>query len=244
MDAQLTDMAFREQLDDPQITEALARLLGRAKDVERLVDRASVADGAIDGLLATATDVIDEQSERINATGTSVDQRIGSLVDLLLKVTDPATIEAIGRLVDRIPQIEQASRLLDEVPNLLAIVTDVFDEFTSGLQDRGVELENSITQGLHALLWLGSRISNDDLERLGDLLRSDVLDPHALEVVGNAATSLATIQRNSCELKTASRVGILGLLQSIRDPNVQRSIGFGIQFAKCFGKQSEESSSS
>lgn len=235
----MTEMAMREQLDDPETAEALARLMGRAGDIDKLVQRATQANAAADGLLAIATDVVDEQCQKINATGVPVDQRIGSLLELLLKLTEPETAAALGRLIDRLPQISQ---LLDEVPNLLAIATDVFDEYAKKLKSHNIDFEQSLTQGLHALLWLGSRVSEDELERLGFLLRSDVLDPDALQVVGNAATSLANCQRESCQLQTPDRIGLLGLLKVARDPQVQRSIGFGVRFAKCFGNACDQSS--
>ncbi|TWT61687.1 DUF1641 domain-containing protein [Rubinisphaera italica] len=243
METNFAEMPIREQMDDPETAESLSRLVGRAKDVEHLVERAMQANNAADGLLATVADVIDEQCEKINQSGTSVEERIGSLASLLLKVTEPETVSALSRLVDRLPQLEEASRLLDEVPNLLAIATDVIDEYAANLKSHGVELEKSISQGLHALLWLGCRVSEEELERLGFLLRSDVLDPHALDVVGHAATSLANCQRETCEQKTAERIGVLGLLKSLRDPNMQRTLGFGIRFAKCFGNPNGQTSS-
>lgn len=235
MSTQMSDMTFREQLDDPQIADALSRLLGRAKDVDKLVARATEANGAIDGLLATGVDVVDEQCKKVNESGTSIDERLGSLLGLLMKVTEPETVGAINKLVDRLPQLEQASRLLDEVPNLIAIAVDVFDEFARKMDADGIDLEKSLTQGLQAALWLGCRVSSVELERLGYLLRSDVMHPHALEVVGNAASSLANCQQDTCEMVTPERVGMLGMLSALRDPNVQKSIAFGIRFAKCFG---------
>ncbi|MEQ9406441.1 MAG: DUF1641 domain-containing protein [Fuerstiella sp.] len=243
MSTQIGDMAFREQLDDPQIAEALSRLLGRAGDVDRLVSQATEAKGAIDGLFATGMDIVDEQCENINASGTPVDKRLTSLITLLLKVTEPKTVDALGKLIDRLPQLEQASRLLEEVPGLVAIAVDVFDEFAKHMHAEGVDLEKSLTQGLHAALWLGCRVSNVELERLGYLLRSDVLDPHALEVVGNAASSLASCQRETCDLETADRVGLFGILAALRDPGVQKTLGFAIRFAKCFGSRNAGSNS-
>lgn len=235
MEMKIEDMPIREKLDDPEIVESLSRLVGRTKDVEQLVERAVQANRAADGLLATVADVLDEQCEKVNQSGTSVDQRLGTLVNLFLKVTEPETASALSSLVDRLPQLEKASRLLDEVPNLLAIFTDVVDEYAANLKSQGVELEKSITQGLHALMWLGCRISKDELERLGYLLRSDVLDPHALAVVGRAATSLANCQRETCQQQTPERIGLFGLWKALRDPDVQRTLGFGVRFAKCFG---------
>lgn len=235
MNSQVTDIPLREAMDDPVVAEAVARLVGRTPELDRLAERATQFNTAIDGLLATGMDVVDEQCAAVNASGTPVDQRLSSLLQLVLKLTEPKNIKALQLLIDRLPQLEQASRLLEEVPNLIAIAVDVFDDFASQMKSEGVDLEKSLTQGLQAALWLGCRISQTELDRLGYLLRSNVLDPHALEVVGNAATSLANCQKESCEMKTAERVGIVGLLKALGDPNVQKTLGFAVRFAKCFG---------
>jgi hypothetical protein len=137
-------------------------------------------------------------------------------------------------------KLEEAIRLIDDLPNLLAMAMDVFDEWAAKLKDEGIDIESSVRQGLRAALWLGSQIQQDELERLGYLLRSDVLNPHSVEAVGMAGTALASCQQGVCEHPVPKRVGMFGMLSALRDPNTQRAVAFGIQFAKCFGNVLDE----
>ena len=112
---------------------------------------------------------------------------------------------------------------------------DVLDEWMLQLKADGIDIETSLKQGLRAALWLGGRVSETELDRLGVLLRSDVLDEHAIDVVAMAGSSLAKCQQDTCEMETPNRIGMFGLLSALRDPNTQRALAFGVRFAKCFG---------
>jgi hypothetical protein len=92
-------------------------------------------------------------------------------------------VKAIQGLASRLPQLAAAAEMADEVPNLVAIVTDVFDEWAVKLKADGIELETAIRQGLHTALWMGQRVSEVELDRMGMLLRSDVMDESAVETV-------------------------------------------------------------
>ena len=165
----------------------------------------------------------------------AIDESKG-LVD---RLQEPQTIAALNRLLDQAEDlsrtIEKAKELQQELPNLLAIATDVFDEYAVKLKEQGIDLEASLRQGLHAVLWLGSQIRTDELERLGYLLRSDVMNEHSVETVGMAGSALASCRRGTCEHPVPKRIGLFGLLGAMRDPDTQRALAFAVQFAKCFG---------
>ena len=91
-------------------------------------------------------------------------------------------------------------------------------------------------------MWLGNRVESEHLRRIGDLLASDILNPHAVSVVDNAAKSLTNAQENVCENSATTKIGILGLLSAMRQPEIQRSIAFAVNFAQCFGSNLERES--
>ena len=125
--------------------------------------------------------------------------------------------------------------MLDELPNLVATAMDVFDEWAIQLKAEGIDLERSLRQGLHAALYLGGQIRIEELDRMGFLLKSDVLSENSVATVGMAGSALSSCHRGTCEHPLPKRVGLFGLLSAIRDPNTQRALSFGLQFAKCFG---------
>jgi hypothetical protein len=130
--------------------------------------------------------------------------------------------------------------LLGELPNLFAIAMDVFDEWAVQLKQQGIELESSLRNGLHAALYLGGQIRREELDRLGFLLKSEVLSEQSVETVGMAGSALSSCRRGTCEEPVAKRVGLFGLLAAMREPGVQRAVSFAVQFGKCFGNILEE----
>ena len=66
------------------------------------------------------------------------------------------------------------------------------------------------------------------------LLRSSVLNPEAVQVVSQIAEAL--IESTRVAHATPQKIGLLGLLKAMRDPDVQRSMGFAMAFAKTFGQ--------
>ena len=227
--------SLSERLSDPEVARSLNRLIDRAEQVDAMLDKAAEAQAAVPNLLATLVDLADTVSGQAAKNGIELEQRGQGLMKLLLRLTEPETIQAADRLLRELPKLAEASKLLAEAPNLAATLMDVLDEWTSKLRADGIDIETSLKQGLHAALWLGGRISETELDRLGDLLRSDVLDEHAVDVVALAGSSLAKCQQDTCEMETPKRIGMFGLLSALRDPDTQRALAFGVRFAKCFG---------
>ncbi len=196
----------------------------------------------VENALATGTDFVDEKVAQAAQSGIDVDARLSGLGQLLEKLSEPATVAALSDLLDRLPQLAQLARIADELPNVLATVGDVMDDYQQRCETEGIDVEKAIVNGMQAMLYLGSQVNNEHLRRIGDLLGSDILNPHALNVVDNAARSLNAAQEHVCAT-AADRIGMFGLLKALRDPQIQRSLSFAVQFGKCFGKQIDQNNS-
>jgi len=240
-----TDAAasLADRLNDPKTVESLNRLLDHADDLDRLVSTAKTLEETVTNLIAIGTDMFDNLAARQAATGVGLEQRAENLIAILMTMTEPQNVKAIQSLASRLPQLAAAAEMADEVPNLVAIVTDVFDEWAVKLKADGIELETALRQGLHTALWMGQRVSEVELDRMGMLLRSDVMDESAVETVGMAGSALARCHKGTCEHPVPQRVGMFGILTALRDPNTQRAVAFGLQFAKCFGSVLDAKSS-
>lgn len=238
MDTTCKRPSLVDRLNDPETTETLHRLLDRAESLDQVLQVA----GDVPNLLAIATDFFDAISRKASKEGIDLEHRASQLVKLAVQVTEPGNMRAIERLVARLPKLEEGSALLDELPNLIATAVDVFDEYAGQLKADGIDLEQSVRQGLHAALYLGCRINEAELDRIGFLLKSEVLSEHSVETVGMAGSALSSCRRGTCEHPVPKRVGLFGLLNAIRDPNTQRALSFGLQFAKCFGGVLDEES--
>jgi hypothetical protein len=230
------DLSLVERLNDPQTARVLHRLLDHAETLEQLLNAA----GELPNVLAVAVDLFDTISRKAAAGGIDLEQRGSDLLKLLVQVTEPGNLRAIHGLVSRLPKLEEGSALLEELPNLVAIAIDTFDEWAATAKAEGIDVEQSLRQGLHAALYLGAQVQREELDRLGFLLKSDVLSENSVGAVGMAGSALSRCHRVSCEHPVPKRVGLLGLLGAIRDPSTQRAIAFALQFAKCFGGELEQ----
>ena len=236
MESTLQRPALVDRLNDPGTAEVLHRLLDHAESLDHALSVAS----ELPNLLAVAVDFFDAISRKASQDGIDIEERATSLLKLLVQVTEPANMQAIERLVSRLPKLEEGSALLDELPNLLATAMDVFDEWASDVKAEDIDLEQSLRQGLHAALYLGGQIRREELDRIGFLLKSDVMSENSVATVGMAGSALSSCHQGTCEHPVPKRVGLFGLLGAIRDPNTQRALSFGLQFAKCFGGVLEE----
>ncbi|MFT7634003.1 MAG: hypothetical protein ACI87E_005062 [Mariniblastus sp.] len=191
---------------------------------------------SVEGAFATGADFIDEKVSQATEQGVEVEPRIGDLLEILLKVTEPKNMAALNTLVERLPQLTKLAQLADQVPNLIATFGDLIDDFQQRCASEGIDMEKSLTNGLHAALRLGTYFEKDDLERLGELLKSDMLNHNSISVLSNAANSMASAQRDTCDSKIPERVGLLGLIGLLRNPDIQKSLAFASKFGECFGK--------
>ncbi len=198
---------------------------------------------SVDDAIATGADVIDEKVAQAVGSGIDVDARMKGLGQLLEKLSDPTTVAAIGELIDSLPQLAQLAKLANEMPNVLAMLGDVVDDYQKRCAADGLDVEKALTNGLQAALWLGSKVDHDHLCCIGDLLDLDILNPHAVSVVNNAAQSLTSAQQHLCESPTPTKIGMFGLLGALRSPEIQRSLAFAVQFGKCFGKNLDKNQS-
>ncbi len=222
--------------------ESLAKILDRLDRIEGALARLSGVADQVPALAAVAADVFDEGCRHAKVNGIDIDARIGKALGFVVRLSEPETMKALEALVDRLPLLNKLSDTLESLPGMLAVLGDIVDEWAADLVAQGIDPETALRQGLHAALWLGQRVSESELERLGILLRSDVLDPHALAVVSKTGRALATSHESSCDTKVPERIGPVGLLRSLLDPGMQRTLGFVVRVGRCFGEQLPQSS--
>ncbi|PQO25270.1 hypothetical protein C5Y96_25540 [Blastopirellula marina] len=228
---QARSQSLAERLNDPRTQEMLHRLLDHAEVLDNLLAMAQ----DVPNLVAIATDLFDAVARQAADQNIDLEQRATQLLLLFKKATDPENLQALNVLVDHLPQLEKAAEMSDDLPNLIAVATDVFDEWAAELKADGVELEQSVRNGLRAALYLGGQIRREELDRLGYLLKSDVLSQHSVETVSLMGSALSSCRQGSCEHPVPERMGLMGLLSASRDSNTQRALAFAVQFGKCFG---------
>ncbi len=97
---------------------------------------------------------------------------------------------------------------------------------------------------LPALIDIGVQVARSGLltqvkgvvDTVNELHEAGVLAPESIRVVGDVgAAATATSQKR--EYAASAPKGIFGLLGALRDPDVQAALGFGIAFARNYGRK-------
>lgn len=214
----------------PIAAEAIDRLTEQLEMMNARMQRWDQLQEMLESTLAIGVDTLDERARGIEA-----DLRLRGLMTLAERLTKPETLAVLTSLVERSDQLGRLAELADAAPDLIAIAVDTFDEWALKCRAEGVDLMAAARRSLHAALWLGERIREEELERLGVLLRSDLMDPRALQVVGNAATALAESQQSAASAEQPPQAGLFAGLRALGDPETRRSLAFLLQFARSFG---------
>jgi uncharacterized protein YjgD (DUF1641 family) len=188
--------------------------------LERIEARLALLDpliGAAPGLLALAGDTVDGFARELG----DLDERLRALVALAERISRP----------DTLAQLHAALDLLDSSPSLLAIAVDAFDELAREAAARGLALERIVPELGRAIETALRMLSSGHVQHLLD---SDLLTPGAIEAVGKAARALATAGQGP-----EAKLGLFGVLGALREPEVQRAVGFAIDVARRFGTNTD-----
>ena len=143
-----------------------------------------------------------------------------------------ARVESIGRTVDALKPLVA---LAEQAPALVAGLGDSADEIARRAMEAGIDLEKGVIQGAGAALRFGATMDAEKVRSIEALLRSGVLDPRALLVMGALGRALAATAETE-----PPRMGVGGLLQALRRPDIQRALGFLVTVGERFGRDLRE----
>jgi hypothetical protein len=122
--------------------------------------------------------------------------------------------------------------LAQQAPALLAVLMDSADEVLRAAGDSGIDVERGLLNGAAAALRFGSVMDAEKANELDALLRSGVLAPATLRVVGELGRALT-----AAAAAPPPPLGVVGLLKALGHPDVQRALGFLVAVARQFGSR-------
>lgn len=220
--------------DGSDLAARLEELESRLARLEGALDRLTSALGQLPAAVASFTDFVDE----LDRAGFDLNGRVQGSLRVLERLTEPETLQHLERLLERVSALAPLVESARHAPELLAAGVDVIDEWMGRLADSGIDVDERARILAQALERLTSPEALDVLRTLfsrSDVIRgfldSGVLDPEPLAVVGKAGEGLAQTAKVS-----PPPVGPMALWKALRDPDVQRSLGFAIHFARVFGR--------
>lgn len=156
---------------------------------------------------------------------------------------DDRVLDALARIERRLARVEatldQVSLLSERAPAMLAMLTDTFDDKVARGRDAGIDID----ERLRVVVGVAERLTTpaalrmaetviDNLEALERLFISGVLAPGPVDVVSKIGDALADVERQG----ERRAVGAWGALQALRDPDVQKALGFVLELARRFGR--------
>jgi uncharacterized protein YjgD (DUF1641 family) len=150
-----------------------------------------------------------------------------------------ATLQTIEERTRAIAEVAEALRpliaLAQQAPAFIAIVMDSFDEAMRTASSKGLDVERGLLNGAEAALRFGATMDAERVRELDALLKSGVLEPATLRVVGELGRALT-----ETAAAPPATPGVLGLLKALGQPDVQRALGFLVTFAERFGRRLRE----
>ena len=239
IDARLrASLTLVERMSAPETVEALLALTDRLDTAQEAL---AIAD-QLPGMAAGVIDTVDGLVAAARAQGIDIDARLRASLSLLSAATAPATLATLETLVAKLDQVAPMLEMLDAAPGAVAGVVDTFDRLAAELAARGIRIDERAGMLLAAaekltdpaIIGLLQKVleRGDDLSRLVDvLLESGIFEAAAVEVVGSTGKALVATRAAQPQ-----PVGAFGAFRAMSDPDVQRAVGFGLQFARAFGK--------
>jgi hypothetical protein len=122
--------------------------------------------------------------------------------------------------------------LAQQAPAFAAVLMDSFDEAMRAARDQGIDLERGLLNGAEAALRFGALMDAEKVRELDALLKSGVLAPGTLQVIGELGRALT-----ETAAAPPAPAGVFGLLKALGQPDVQRALGFLVTFAERFGRR-------
>jgi uncharacterized protein YjgD (DUF1641 family) len=195
------------------------------------------------------------------------EQLTDRLAESLLRIAEPETLDALTRVACLTPQIEFAVNALAAGPEVLEEAMEMVREVgaRSGLSAH--DINRRVQSGFEALTILFTPEALDALGKvdvpsmlqftevlarpenkeallkLVDLAPSLERPLSALPVQPNTLDVLRTVNEAVEEMATHRKsVGMFGMIGALRDPDVQRALGFGLEVAKRVGAHLNEAS--
>lgn len=215
-------------MSDQATIELLQRIDARLERLENKVNE--TPQMAMDGMSIFA-DSIDEKFNPATEAGLNNLNKIQKLQELVEEVTKEDTLEAIVQLTASLKTLTPLLENLQQIENFISIAADTTDEIFARAMENDLKVDEFL-ENLKKLTF--ALIDAFESGAFSDLLESGILDPHAIETVGALGRSMAV----SNNVKHSA--GPVTLIAALLNKDVQRALGFSLNFAAHFGRSLDD----
>ncbi len=196
----------------------IAEKLTAPEMIARLDSLLAMAEQA-PGLAAMTADIMDGAYRQAAQNGVDIDARMRAGLEIAEKLTSP----------DMVAKLNSAIDIANQGPGLAAMAVDVIDDAYQQAVVHGTDPEQLIRQSVMVVSRLAELLESGEVN---NLLDSGIIAPEAVTVIGSTAQALI-----ESRAEPPQKVGLFGMLTAMRDPDMQRAIGFLMSFGKQFGQK-------
>lgn len=211
---------LQAKLNEPQTVAALTRLLDRIDSLEHTVNALVSLTEQGPGMAAMMGDIADETVRQAAARGVNIEERLKAALTIAEKLTAP----------EMVAKLDQLLALAEQAPMMAAMVGDMVDDMAARLD---------VQARLNASLSLADKATQPEtLTQLSEMFEvlleaeTSMLNPDAVRTVGLMAQAMVAARQ-----APPTRVGLLGMLRALGDPDIQRAMGFLMEMGKQFSKE-------
>ncbi|MFW6053384.1 MAG: DUF1641 domain-containing protein [Persicimonas sp.] len=209
---------------DGEVLQSLRRIEERLVAIEAAAEPARhIPDGV--GMVA---DIFDDWAMGAAERGVDVDARARRVARLLERLTEPETLALVESVVERREQLAASLELLDKLPDAVAMATDIFDDTVGRLQARGIDPVELTERFSQAAVRFAEFVQSREYQAL---VESGVFAPQTVQVIAGVGEAMTEAFNADVH-----EHGFFGVLGAMREAPVQRAVGFGLGFARRFGK--------
>ncbi|MCB0579174.1 MAG: DUF1641 domain-containing protein, partial [Phaeodactylibacter sp.] len=174
------------------------------------------------GIASMMMDMADDGFRQAAAHGIDIEQRLGAALQLAEQLTAPEMIEQLSSLL----------KLAKQAPGIMAMAVDVMDEGYRSVSGNGLDLAALSQKGITVAKRTADLVDSEEFDAL---LHSDLFNPKTLDVLSVVSGALT-----QCRMDPPKRAGVFKLLGAMRDPEIQKSLGFLLSFGRNFGRLCNE----
>lgn len=156
-------------------------------------------------------------------------------VTLTEKLLDERTSEQLIRLLDKLENVTYMIEMLESFFRRAPEIADSINELVLMLRKAYAEAESvkRIETAFSALQQMQSFLDSPQVQ---ELFKSDVLDVRSVQVVGKVSRAMMKASEETAQAKD-KRVGLVGLMRMLTDPEVQPALHFILQFSRHLSKE-------
>ena len=219
----------------PNTLEVLERIEAKLERIERVLGPLA-ALGEAPAVVGTALETFDASAR---GRELELDARLHGAVVLLERISRPGTLELLQKAVD----------VAESLPGLVATAVDAVDD---AVDPAGLDLHGRMEAGMRLL----AQLTHPKTLTLLQHLLGHVTDPTpvstgvpALDAYAAQGVNMEQLTREGLQLigqvvvflrhaqaTGERRLGLFGVAKALRDPHVQRAVGFAMSFLESFGK--------